>query len=297
MEARNPIWSGRRWRTSATGESPVRRHAEHRWRNQLGWSHARRRRHCVVPSRRWVRASRRRASGGRTARRVRRKWRNHRIGWGHANRRRYGTGGAPASSAADAGLDGRADGEIDAKSVDAFPGTDTAVNSCENPLPLKCGDRLYHNTLIQGRLNALGFYGCSERVMSGPETIYFPCAPRGLPGDRPAQEPQRDLYVFVLPTCSFMSSCSFMPEVGQPSFVLVDGANGAWGTYTLEVDARAARMGEPATCGRTGGTATAPDAISMSPGKRSPLPVSQRWEPADAERHIAGNIADDANWA
>ena len=90
-----------------------------------------------------------------------------------------GAGGAPASSAADAGLDGRADGEIDAKSVDAFPGTDTAVNSCENPLPLKCGDRLYHNTLIQGRPNVLGFYGCSERVMSGPETIYFLAPPAG----------------------------------------------------------------------------------------------------------------------
>jgi hypothetical protein len=162
-----------------------------------------------------------------------------------------GTGGAPASSAADAGLDGRADGEIDAKSVDAFPGTDTAVNSCENPLPLKCGDRLYHNTLIQGRLNALGFYGCSERVMSGPETIYFLAPPAGCQATVQLKNLSADLYAFVLPTCSFMSSCSFMPEVGQPSFVLVDGANGAWGTYTLEVDC---------TCSQDGGTSDLPDA-------------------------------------
>jgi hypothetical protein len=139
----------------------------------------------------------------------------------------------------------------DAGGPDQAVDASQAASSCENPLPLKCGDRLYHNTLIQGRPNVLGFYGCSERVMSGPETIYFLAPPAGCQATVQLKNRSADLDVFVLPTCSFMSSCSFMPEVGQPSFVLVDGANGAWGTYTLEVDC---------TCSQDGGTSDLPDA-------------------------------------
>jgi len=60
-----------------------------------------------------------------------------------------GSGGATAS--ADAGSDGRWDGATDASSADGLLTTDAAASSCENPLPLRCGDRLNHSTLVQGR--------------------------------------------------------------------------------------------------------------------------------------------------
>ena len=209
-----------------------------------------------------------------------------------------GTAGTTALSAADAGLDGQADGAIDVKSADALLGTDSASNSCENPLPLQCGDRLYHNTLIQGRPNVLGFYGCSQRVMSGPETIYFLAPPTGCQTVVQLKNLSADLVLFVLPTCSFMSSCSFRPEVGQPSFVVVDGANGAWGTYTLQVDC---------TCNQDGGTSDLPDAqegTATAPG----CDLDVAWKaiaaaglaavgtPQTLGVTLPATLATDANW-
>ena len=118
------------------------------------------------------------------------------------------------------------------QAVDAPP----VAGSCENPLPLKCGDRLNHSTLVQGRPNVWVGYGCSQRWMSGPEAIYFLQPPAGCQAVVQFKNPSADLEAFVLPSCSFLSSCSFQPAVGQPSFVVVDGYNGASGTYTLQVD-------------------------------------------------------------
>jgi hypothetical protein len=131
------------------------------------------------------------------------------------------------------------------QAVDAPP----AASSCENPLPLKCGDRLNHSTLVQGRPNVWVGYGCSQRWMSGPEAIYFLQPPAGCQALVQLKNPSADLNVFVLPSCSVRSSCSFAPEVGQPSFVVVDGYNGAAGTYTLQVDC---------TCNQDGGASDAP---------------------------------------
>ena len=131
------------------------------------------------------------------------------------------------------------------QAVDAPP----VAGSCENPLPLKCGDRLNHSTLVQGRPNVWVGYGCSQRWMSGPEAIYFLQPPAGCQALVQLKNPSADLNVFVLPSCSVRSSCSFAPEVGQPSFVVVDGYNGAAGTYTLQVDC---------TCNQDGGASDAP---------------------------------------
>jgi hypothetical protein len=124
----------------------------------------------------------------------------------------------------------------DAAGLDQAADAPPAAGSCENPLPLKCGDRLNHSTLIQGRPNVWVGYGCSQRWMSGPEAIYFLQPPAGCQAVVQLKNPSADLEAFVLPSCSFMSSCNFAPEVDQPSFVVVDGYNGAAGTYTLQVD-------------------------------------------------------------
>jgi hypothetical protein len=116
-------------------------------------------------------------------------------------------------------------------------------------LPLKCGDRLNHSTLVQGRPNVWNGYGCSQRAMTGPEAIYFLAPPAGCQAVVQLKNLSADLEAFVLPTCSFMSPCSFKPDVGQPTFVVVDGYNGASGTYTLEVDC---------TCNQDGGASDAP---------------------------------------
>ena len=148
-------------------------------------------------------------------------------------------------SPADAGLDGRV-------TVDALPGIDSAASSCDNPLPLKCGDRLNHSTLVQGRANVWSGYACSERWMSGPEAIYFLQPPPGCQAAVQLKNPSADLVAFLLPSCSFTSSCSYInPTTDQPSFVVVDGYNGAAGTYTLQVDC---------TCNQDGGTNDAPPA-------------------------------------
>jgi len=176
-----------------------------------------------------------------------------------------GTGGTTASSPPDAQFAGRVDGVIDVKSADAFLGADAAANSCENPLPLQCGDRLNHSTLVQGRADAWRFYGCSQRVMSGPEAIYFLQLPTGCKAFMQLKNFTADLAVFPLTSCSFMS-CSFATEIGQPSFVVVDGFNGAAGSYTLEVDC---------TCNDAGtNDASAPSAPEVSAGSCGPVTAS-----------------------
>jgi hypothetical protein len=137
----------------------------------------------------------------------------------------------------------------DAAGPDQAADAPPAASSCENPLPLQCGDRLSHSTLIQGRPNVWVGYGCSQRWMSGPEAIYFLAPPAGCQATVQLKNLSADLEAFVLPTCSFMSPCSFKPDVGQPTFVVVDGYNGASGTYTLQVDC---------TCNQDGGASDAP---------------------------------------
>jgi hypothetical protein len=83
----------------------------------------------------------------------------------------YGASGGSTSSP-DAGLEGPLDGGKDVTSADGILAPDAAASSCENPLPLRCGDRLNHSTLVQGRANVWSTYGCTQRWMSGREAIY-----------------------------------------------------------------------------------------------------------------------------
>jgi hypothetical protein len=160
-----------------------------------------------------------------------------------------GAGGATASLPPDAGVDGHVE-------------AGSAVNSCENPLPLQCGDRLNHSTLVQGRPNVWNGYGCSQRWMSGPEAIYFIQPPTGCQPVVQLKNLTADLSLFFLPSCDSLFCTEPSATVtGQPYFVVVDGYNGAAGSYTLEVDC---------TCNQDAGTsdASAP-ADSCSPATGS----------------------------
>jgi hypothetical protein len=132
------------------------------------------------------------------------------------------------------------------------------ANSCQNPLPLQCGDRLNHSTLVQGRPDVWSAYACSQRVLSGPETIYVIQPPTGCQVSVQLKNLSADLYAFLLPSCDSWSCTeqlsgyvTFTAQAGQPKFVAVDGANGAAGTYTLQVDC---------TCSQNAGTIDAPPA-------------------------------------
>jgi hypothetical protein len=177
-----------------------------------------------------------------------------------------GSGGANGGSTGTGGVSGGSTGATGGatSSPDAGVG-----NSCENPLPLQCGDRLNHSTLVQGRANVWNDYGCSQRLMSGPETIYSIQVPAGCQVTMQLENLAADLDLFLLTSCSFESctqaaatTINFTPQASPPYFVAVDGYNGAAGSYTLAVDC---------TCNQDAGAIDAPPAdaqgdTGMAPG-------------------------------
>jgi len=122
-------------------------------------------------------------------------------------------------------------------------GADPAVNSCENPLPLRCGDRVSHSTLVQGRADTWRMYACTERLMSGQETIYALQAASTCHVSVQLKNPSAELFLFRFTRCDPMACASipvspltFTVEPGQANFLVVDGYDGATGSYSLEVD-------------------------------------------------------------
>jgi len=158
-----------------------------------------------------------------------------------------GAGGAGGSGGTipslDASLDGRMDSGIAGSAVDRFPATDSASNSCENPLPLRCGDRVDHSTLMQGRANAWSMYSCTARLMSGREVIYALSSPTTCRVSAQLKNSTPELYLLQIPRCDPVA-CTAIPEspqtftidAGQTKLLVVDGYAGAAGSYTLAVD-------------------------------------------------------------
>jgi hypothetical protein len=167
-----------------------------------------------------------------------------------------GSGGAIPSP--DAALDGRLDAGMDVSFADGVLATDAIASSCENPLPLRCGDRLNHSTLVQGRADVWSAYACTQVAMSGREAIYVIQLPTACQVSVQLKNRSADLSMFLLESCSSLS-CAFSPgapntfavEADQPKFLVVDGHDGIAGSYTLEVDC---------TCNQDGGTIDAPPA-------------------------------------
>ena len=205
----------------------------------------------------------------------------------------------PAVGNPDAGTDAGADQAIDAPRTDAFLRADAAANSCENPLPLQCGDRLNHNTLIQGRPNVWIGYGNSQRWMGGPEAIYLLQPPTGCQAVVQLKNFTADIGVFFLPRCDPWSASS-APVAGQPSFVVVDGYDGAWGSYTLEVDCMCNQDGGTSDAPQAdaqGGTAIAPGCdLAVASSAIAALGLTAVGTPQTLNQTLPAALATDDNW-
>ncbi len=128
---------------------------------------------------------------------------------------------------------------------------DAPASSCPGALPLRCGDRLDHDTTVQGRPDDWRGYACSARLESGRETVY------DFRPDGACQVSVRlthlttDIDLFLLDACDPFASlaCSStpldiqtletvaFPALAARDYVLaVDGYAGAEGPYTIEAD-------------------------------------------------------------
>jgi hypothetical protein len=219
-----------------------------------------------------------------------------------------GTGGTIGTSGASGGTTGATGGTT--SSPDAG-----VASSCENPLPLQCGDRLNHSTLVQGRPNVWVGYDVSQRWESGPETIYAFQTPATCQVVARLKNLTVDLDLFLMTSCDPKSAteCSSTPldlqtietvgftsQPGRPYFVAVDGYNGAAGSYTLEVDC---------TCNQDAGAVDAPPADAQGDTGIAPgcdLTVASNtiasfglitWgSPQTSNATLPAVLATDANW-
>ncbi len=129
-------------------------------------------------------------------------------------------------------------------------GPDGTANECSTALPLHCGDQLNHSTLVQGRADVWSTYPVTQRLESGRETIYE-LRPDDLLVMLQLKNLTTDLDVFLLSACDTSSSIAptsrssssvndkmalFEIQTGKTYYVVVDGYDGAAGSYTLEVD-------------------------------------------------------------
>jgi len=133
-------------------------------------------------------------------------------------------------------------------------GSAGALGECAAALPLKCGDRVNHSTLIQGRPNLWSGYGSTQRAESGRETIYALSTAADCVVNASLSNLQTDLDLLLVPACNSTSSAvpslkasstpldlqseesfSWMNPAARVSYLVVDGYAGAEGSYTLEV--------------------------------------------------------------
>lgn len=131
-------------------------------------------------------------------------------------------------------------------------GVDGGADACSVALPLTCGDRLNHSTVIQGRANMWLGYNRTARAESGRETIYAFHSPSECVVVANLKNLTTDLDLLLLSACDPISgntmasstpldlqtveTVSWTSLPGKISYVVVDGYAGAEGSYTLEVD-------------------------------------------------------------
>lgn len=223
---------------------------------------------------------------------------------------RVGTGGVSGSggiASRDASSDGRPETGVDVLAVRDVVETDTAGSSCEIPIPLRCGDRLNHSTLVQGRPDAWSTYGCTARWMSGRESLYAFQADSARTVTVRLKNATADLMLLPMRTCAMMScantpgsSQSFTVEAGSTHYLVVDGYDGAEGSYTLEVDCTNSTDAGPVDASRTDAPKDATplltcDAQAVST-VLSPLGIAALGSPRILNAGMPADLAADANW-
>lgn len=129
---------------------------------------------------------------------------------------------------------------------------DRFVPQCAATLPVRCGDRLSHDTIIDGRANLWGTYGRTARAESGREVVYAFTSDRLCTVTASLKNLTTDLDLLLLSACDPIGSNEMASSTpldlqtvetvtwtntpGQMSTLVVDGYAGAEGAYTLEVD-------------------------------------------------------------
>jgi len=128
---------------------------------------------------------------------------------------------------------------------------DAAALECRDALPLRCGDHLRHDTLVEGQPNLWRSYACTARLESGPETVYAFQSDERCQVSMRLSELENDINLFVLDECDPFGStqCSstpldlqtqeligFQAEAGRGYVVAVDGYSGSSGSYALSVN-------------------------------------------------------------
>jgi len=167
------------------------------------------------------------------------------------------TGGKPGQQggvAGDSASVGGATESGDAGSAGANPAGGeggASAGLCSGALPLQCGDRWDHDTLVEGRANQWLAYGRTARAESGRETIYAFDTPRNCSVVANLKNLTTDLDLLLLSSCNpfanveasstpldlqTVETVSWTNPAGETVFVVVDGYGGEQGSYTLEVD-------------------------------------------------------------
>ena len=128
---------------------------------------------------------------------------------------------------------------------------DGAADQCAAALPLKCGDSLNHSTTIQGRADTWRGYARTQRWESGRETIYSFYSSSACQVSAQLKNLTTDLDLLLLSACNpgtntmaastpldlqTVETVTFTSLAGSTVYIVVDGYDGAEGSYTLEVD-------------------------------------------------------------
>jgi hypothetical protein len=139
-------------------------------------------------------------------------------------------------------------GEVEDKGAPAGEG---ASPGCQTAVPLHCGDRFSHSTVLQGRPDEWSGYACTARLESGPEVIYSFQAEVDCQVTVSLEELAVDLDLLVLDGCDPWScikaastpldiqdieEVTFGAIAGAEYFVVVDGYAGASGSYQVRVE-------------------------------------------------------------
>jgi hypothetical protein len=178
------------------------------------------------------------------------------IGWADL---RPGSSSHPARANADVTVTAPAsDGgaavseRIEGRAIDVTPACDSVVDACWTALPIRCGDRLNHSTVTQGRANTWSAYGRTARSESGRETVYAFASAATCMVTANLRNLTTDLDLLLLSSCDPVTGnvtasstpldlqtvetvrWTNLPD--QTSYVVVDGYSGSEGSYVLELD-------------------------------------------------------------